>query len=159
MVDMQKMNYLPTIVGFYSYNEKIITTDFDMNPKNLAGLNLSWPVFSSGMKNSKVQEAKIELEKAKTYKSLVLDQLLLQEKQSRYNLKNSIDNYTLQKENTELANSVYLNYERKFNQGIISSLDLTKANENYLNAQSNYLSALFEVLRSKLALDKLLNNI
>jgi len=159
MIDLEKAAYLPTLVGFYSYNEKILTTDFDMNPKHLAGLSMSWPIFSSGLRNSKLQKAKIELEKTRVNKNMVVDQLLLQEKQYRYNLNNAIDNYFLQKENMELAKNVYSNMERKYNQGILSSLDLTQANDNYLSAQTNYLSSVFEVLQSKLALNKLLNNI
>ena len=159
MVNMEKAGYLPTIAGFYIHNEKILTTDFDMNPKNLAGLNMSWPIFSSGLRNARLQEKKIELEKTKTTKELLLNQLLLEEKQNRYNLKNAIENYNLQKENMELANRVYQNIERKYNQGIVSSLDLTQASDNLLQAQDNYLSSVIEVLQSKLVLDKLLNNL
>ncbi len=159
MINFEKAAYLPTLVGFYSYNEKILTTDFDMNPKHLAGLSLSLPIFSSGLRNSKLNIAKIELEKTKINKDMVIDQLLLQEKQYRYNLNNSIDNYFLQKENMALAKNVYSSMERKYNQGILSSLDLTQANDNYLKAHNTYLSSVFEVLQSKLALNKLLNNI
>lgn len=158
MVDMQKMSYLPTVAAFYNHTEKIQTTDFDMNPPNLIGLNLSWPVFSSGSRNAKYQEAKIGLEKAKTYKEMVTDQLALQEKQARYDLKNATESYLLQKENLEIAKSVYDSYNRKYEQGIISSLDLTQANGNYLNAQNSYLSSIFEVCKAKLALDKIVNN-
>lgn len=159
MVDMEKAGYYPSIVGFYSYTEKILRTDFDMNPKNLIGLNLSWPIFSSGLRNSKLQKAKIELEKTRVNKNMVVDQLLLQEKQFRYNLNNAIDNYNLQKENMNLAKRVYANIERKYNQGIVSSLDLTQANDNYLIAENNYMSSMMEVLQSRLALNKLINNI
>ena len=58
-----------------------------------------------------------------------------------------------------LAKNVYSSMERKYNQGILSSLDLTQANDNYLKAHNTYLSSVFEVLQSKLALNKLLNNI
>ncbi|MBN2520754.1 MAG: TolC family protein [Bacteroidales bacterium] len=159
MVNMQRVNYLPTIAGFYSYNEKIITTDFDMNPKNLAGISLSWPVFTSGLRNAKIQEAKINLEQIKTSKDMVNTQLILQENQYRSNLKSAVDNYEVQKENMDLAKRVYENYERKYNQGIISSLELTTVNNNYLIAQNNYISSILFVLQSKLALDKLLNNL
>ncbi|MFC2096716.1 TolC family protein [Bacteroidota bacterium] len=159
MVDMERASYFPSLVGFYSYTEKILRTDFDMNPKNLIGLNLSVPVFSSGLRNSKLQKAKIQLEKTRESKSMVVDQILLQEKQFRYNLKNAIDNYILQKENMNLAKKVYANIGHKYDQGIVSSLDLTQANDNYLNAQNNYMSSMMDVLQSKLALKKLLNKI
>ena len=51
-VDMQYWAYTPTVAGFYSYTEKFITTGFDMTPNHLAGINVSVPIFSSGMRNS-----------------------------------------------------------------------------------------------------------
>ena len=40
-----------------------------------------------------------------------------------------------------------------------TSMDLTQANGNYLDAESNYISALMEVMNVKLQLDKLMNNL
>jgi outer membrane protein TolC len=57
-VDMQYWAYTPTIAGFYSYTEKFITTGFDMTPNHLAGVSVSVPIFSSGMRNSQVSQAK-----------------------------------------------------------------------------------------------------
>ena len=39
-----------------------------------------------------------------------------------------------------------------------SSLDLTQAKQSYLQAENNYVSALMNLLQTKVALDKLLNN-
>ena len=61
-VDMQKWAYAPTLVGFYSYREKILTTSFDLSPKNAAGLTLSVPIFSGGSKKAQVSKAKIKLD-------------------------------------------------------------------------------------------------
>ena len=83
----------------------------------------------------------------------------LQEKQYRYNLQSSLENYNTQSENVEVAQSVYDSYRRKFEQGMATSLELTQANSNYLNAESNYLSAIMEVMNAKLQLDKLMNTL
>ncbi len=159
MLVMEKANYLPTIAGFYSYNEKIITTDFDMNPKNIAGVNLSWTLFTSNMRNVKRQQAEIDLDIIRNNKELLINRLQLEEKQYRYNLRNTLDNYELQKENLQLAENVYENIERKYNQGVISSLDLTQASNNYLETQNTYLTSIMEVMQSKLALDKLMSKL
>ena len=65
----------------------------------------------------------------------------------------------MQKDNLQLAENVYQNIERKYNQGMVSSMDLTQANSNYLEAQNTYLNSVMEVLQSKLALDKLMSNL
>ncbi len=90
---------------------------------------------------------------------MVTDQLLLQEKQLRYNLVNANLQYLSQKENVEVSKRVYASTENKYKQGIASSLELTQANTLYLQAENNYLSALLNLLQTKVAFNKLLNNI
>ncbi len=159
LVDLEQWNYAPTLAGFYNYNAKIKTTNFDMNPNHLAGLSLSVPIFSSGMRKARVDQARIDYDMARLNRSILEDQLTLQEKQLKYNLQSSLENFFTQKENVEVARNVYDSYRRKFEQGMASSLDLTQANGNYLDAESNYLSAIMEVMNAKLKLDKLMNTL
>ncbi|MGC9356214.1 MAG: TolC family protein, partial [Mariniphaga sp.] len=128
-------------------------------PNSMLGFQVSIPIFASGQRYSRIKRAQIDLEKAQTNKNLVEDQLRLQEKQLRFNLINARDQYDTQKENVEVAYRVYESIENKYRQGVASSLDLTQAHNNYLQAENNYVSALMDLLQTKLALDKLLNNI
>jgi len=59
----------------------------------------------------------------------------------------------------DVAQRVYDSYRRKFEQGMATSLELTQANDNYLNAENNYLTAIMEVMNAKLQLDKLMNTL
>jgi len=159
MMQLEKWNYAPVIVGFYSYNEKLLTTDFDMNPRHIAGVSMKIPIFSSGMRNAKVQQKKIEFEKARNTRLMVEDQLLMQEKQYRYDLLNAYEQYELQKRSIEVAQRVYDKTELKYTHGVASSLELTQASDNLLKAQNNYVSAIMNLLQAKLNFDKLLNNL
>ena len=89
---------------------------------------------------------------------MVSEQLKIQEKQLRYNLVNANIQYNSQKDNVEVSKRVYASMENKYKQGMASSLDLTQANSLYLQAENNYVSALMNLLQTKLELDKLLNN-
>lgn len=159
MLEMEKWTYAPTIVGVYSHNEKLLTTDFDMNPKNLVSINMSIPIFSSGMRNAKVEQKKLELYQMQNTKEIVSDQLIMQEKQLRFNLTSAMEQYESQKVNIELAQKIYDNTERKFTHGVASSFDLTQANSNLLQAQNGYITSAMELLQAKLKLDKLMNKI
>jgi outer membrane protein TolC len=159
MLGLEQWNYAPTITGFYNYNAKILTTDFDMNPNHMVGLSMGVPIFSSGMRKARVDQAKIDYNIAQINRDIMEDQLLLQEKQYKYNLQSSLDNYFTQQENVEVAQRVYDSFRRKFEQGMATSLDLTIANDNYLNAENNYLTAIMDVMNAKLQLDKLMNNL
>lgn len=159
MVNMERWAYAPNIAGVYSYNEKILTTEFDMNPRHLLSFRVSLPIFSSGMRNARVEQKRIELYQAQNTKEILRDNLLMQERQLRYNLLSAWEQYQSQKENAALAKRIYEHTEKKFRHGVASSLDLTQANANYLQAESNYITASFELLQAKLSFDRLLNRI
>jgi len=162
MLKTQKASILPSLSGFYSYGTNGMgdnISDLRWFPNSVAGLQLSIPIFASGQRYSKIKKAQINLDKARTTKEMVTDQLLLQEKQLRYNLVNANQQYISQKDNVEVSKRVYSSMENKYRQGMASSLDLTQANQLYLQAENNYVTALLNLLQTKVALDKLLNNI
>lgn len=152
-VALQKWSYSPKLAGFYSYTEKLKTTGLDMSPNHVAGFNLSVPIFSSGMRQSQLNQKKIELDIAQRNKSMVEDQLFLQERNLKFNLNTAIENFETQKVNVKVAKDMYKSYENKYKQGIISSLDLTQAHNNYLNAENDYTAATLELLQAQLKLD------
>jgi outer membrane protein len=159
---MQKSTVLPSLAGFYTYNKAGMgdkLNDLSWFPNSIVGLQLSVPIAATGSRYSKIKQAQVNLEKARTGREMVTEQLMLQEKQLRYNLVNAREQYNLQKENIDVSKRVYASMENKYKQGMASSLDLTQANSLYLQAENNYISALLNLLQTKLALDKLLNNI
>jgi len=157
LLDIQNMSYAPSINGYYRYTEKFITTAFDMNPKNLAGFNMAIPIFSSGMRRAQVAKAKINLNMAKRNQDLVKDQLELQKNQLLFNYQNALENFNSQKDNVTIAGRVLKSIQNKYQQGLVSSLDLTQANTNYLNAENNYISSVLTLLQAQTSLDKLYN--
>jgi outer membrane protein TolC len=159
MWDLEKWNYGPTLAGFYNYNFKLRTTGFDMTPNHLAGFSVNMPLFSSGMRSAKTAQARIEYEISERNAEILGDQLELQNSQLKYNLQSSLDNYYTQKENVEVAERVLESYRMKYRQGMASSLDVTQANSNYLEAESSYLTSVFEVMNARIQLEKLMNNL
>ena len=158
----QRALSLPTLSGVYSNSEtgqgeKISSMYWSYS--SLLGLQLSVPIFASGQRNAKINKAKINFDKARITKDMVTEQLMLQEKQLRYNLANANSQYKSQKDNVEVSKRVYTSMENKYKQGMASSLDLTQANSIYLTAENNYITSLMNLLQTKIALDKLLNNL
>ena len=158
-VQLEYASSLPTIALFYNYTYKIKASTFDMTPQNVVGMQASIPVFASGQRNSKIQQAKIRRETAQNSRDLVSDQLLMQEKQLRFNLKNAMETLVLQQETFEVSQRVLESITRKYNQGMASSLEVITANTNLLQAQSNYISAIMNVISAKTDLEKLLNTL
>ncbi len=155
MVKMQKMAYVPTLSGYYAYNQKFLTTGFDMTPNHIAGLSLSIPIFSSGARKYALAQSKIELEKAKINTSMVSDQLKMQEEQMKFDLKSALENYESQKKNVAVARRSFDNINKKYEQGMVSSLDLTQSNSNYRQAESNFIQASLSLMQAQIKLEKL----
>lgn len=132
MVDMNKANALPTLVAFYRYTHKLLKPDFDMSPPNMIGLQLNIPIFSSGQRYSQTQQAKVDLKTVENNKALVEDQLRITERQMRFNFQNALETFENQQKNIEVSRRVYLNLKLKYGQGMLSSLDLINADNNYL---------------------------
>ena len=158
-IDMAKASYLPSLVAVYSYTEKIKKPNFDMSPKHVLGVTLSMPIFAGGLRKSKLSQAKIDFDISKNTKDLLTDQLTLQEKQLRYNYKNLLEQYFSQKDNVEIAKEVLDQMNLKFKQGIVSSLDLTSANNDYLTAETDLTGTILKLLNAELALRKLNNKL
>ena len=159
MLGLEKWSYAPTISGNYNFNYKILKPELDMSPKHTAGLTMNIPIFSGLQRDSKVKQAKITLEQSYIQKSLLQDQLNVQDEQLKFNLKNAMENYNLQKENIDVATRVLKNYQRKYELGAVSSLDLTQANNNYLQAETNYTEAILSLLQAQVSLEKLYNQL
>lgn len=157
-----KAAVLPSLAASIYYNQNGMgdeLNDMDFYPNSVLGFQLQVPILASGLRSTRIKRAKIDLDKAENTRAMVSDQLLLQEKQLRYNLISSNEQYRSQKENADVAARILQSFENKYNQGMASSLELTQANSNYLTAQNNYLTALLNLLQTKVAYDKLMNKL
>lgn len=159
MVGLKKWAYSPTISANYGFSYKILKPTIDFSPKHSASITMQIPVFSGLQRKAQLDQEKITLEQTTLNKSLLEDQLHLQEEQYKFNLTNALEDYTLQKENIEVARKVLQNYQNKYNAGAVSSLDLTQANNNYLTAENNFTSACLTLLQAQTQLEKLYNEL
>ncbi len=158
-IDMTKANYLPSLVAFYSYTEKIKKPKFDMSPKHVLGLTLNVPIFAGGLRKSQLSQAKIDFDISENTKDLLTDQLTIQEKQLRYNYKNLLEQYFSQKDNVDISKEVLDRMNLKFQQGTVSSLDLTSSNNDYITAETELTGTILQLLNAELALKKLNNKL
>ena len=111
------------------------------------------------MRRAKLNQAKINMLSFKNNMELLEEQLLINEKQLKYNLKIALEQYENQKKNAEVSQRVYENMKLKYHQGIVSSLDLTTANSNYITAEANYIKALMNLLEADVSLKKLYSSL
>lgn len=155
----EKTKYLPTISAFYNYQDKTNKAAFDFTINHIIGVNLDMPIFSSFQRNAVVQQAKIEYQKTVNNKTLLEQNLNTQQQQLRFNYLNALEKYKVTNENVVLSKNVFDNTTKKYKQGMVSSMVLTQANNTYLQAESDNTNALFELVQTKIELEKILNEL
>lgn len=121
------------------------------------GFNLKVPIFSSWNRVSKLKQLKIEVQKDENTKGMIEDGLQLSYVSSKIQVTNNYSKLKTAKENYDLAAEIRRVNTIKYKEGLISSLNLTQAESQYFDAQQKYFQTLYELLVSKIALDKSMN--
>ena len=100
---LARSGYLPTLAGFYNHTEKLNPPAFDFAPKDLVGINLSFPIFSSGEKAAGVAQKRFSVEKAQNTRKYVSSNLVMQASQFQNDLKLKLERYQNQKKSKDLS--------------------------------------------------------
>jgi outer membrane protein TolC len=155
----EQTTFLPTIAGFYQYQDKTNKAMFDFTIKHIIGIGAEIPIFTSGSRMVKVSQARIELEKARNMKEQEIERIQMQADQATYDYRSSLEKYFNEKENFDLSEKVYNKTTVKFKEGLVSSLDLSLINTQFLQAQMSYAMAMQELLSAKVKLDLAYNQL
>jgi outer membrane protein len=156
-LDLARASFLPTVSGFYNHTEKLKAPALDFSPKDLAGVNLSLPIFSSGQRSSVVSQKRMAFEKAKNTRQYVSSNLAMQSTQYQNDLKLKLEKYQNQKKSKELSDDIYQRTLEKYKQGMASSMDLMTSQNQYLTNLTNYYQSIYDLQGSRSKLEKLFN--
>lgn len=151
--------FLPSISAFVSFQRLHKEPQINFTPTALLGAKLTLPIFSSGMRISKVQQAKLELSKSVNTYNQTRQSIEMDYADAKANLSVAWAKYEAQSKNKELAAQVLEEYRVKYKNGTASQLDVIQANDKYLQAVGNYLAAIVELINAKVRLDKVTGNI
>jgi len=151
-------NSLPSIAAFYDHQEKWKAPTFDFAPKNVYGINLSLPIFSSGQRSAAVAQKRMAFEKATNNKLYIGNTLLMQASQCQNDLRTKLENFRIQKKSKELSDNIYQRTLEKYKQGISSSMELMTIQNQYLNNLTNYYQGIYDVVGARTKLEKIFNN-
>ncbi len=154
----EKSTYLPNLAAVYRHNEMMNEPAFNFNPKDVVQIAMNVPIISSGERNSRVQQRKLELQKVTNTKDNVANGLQLQYLNTRNELTTAYEKYLNDKRNIELTKRILDKSLIKFKEGLASSRDVTEFLNQYLTAQSNMYTSMLTLISAKYKLDKLNNN-
>ncbi|MCF8234684.1 MAG: TolC family protein [Bacteroidales bacterium] len=162
-VSRARAAYLPSINAFFSAQTNAMRSDYNFfdkdepwYPTTVWGFEMNIPIFSSGNRAAKLQQAKLQLKKINEIGNKLKSGLTIQVSTARNDFRNAYLIYKNKVDNLQLAETIYKKTEAKFREGMSSSIDLLQMNNQFLNAESEYINAILTLLDNKLTLEKLL---
>jgi outer membrane protein TolC len=156
ILKLHESEFLPDLSAFYQGEKLFNPNAIAFSAPSTIGVTLNIPIFSSGARMSRVAQAKLDLIKSENTRDQNADAIRIDFYSSKAALQNALDNYHTQSSNIVLSKKIYDRALIKYTNGVISSIDLTTIQNQYLTAQSNYYNAIQTLVASKNKLEKML---
>ncbi len=158
-----KSQYLPTIdaTGFIQRTGAGNTLQNVYDPANwfsssLIGLRMEIPIFDGLSKSARIQKNRLQLNQLQNQKIFLDDNIALEIYEARTSLRNDLNILEVQRENMALAQEVFDMAKIKYNEGVGSNFEVVEADASLIEAEINFLAALYDGLIAKVDLEKAL---
>lgn len=150
-----KMQYLPSVNLTATYQKNQYVYSFEpfqsgtWYPSSFFNLNISIPIFDGFNKAANIREAKLKLQQTLNDQDSLKNRIDndVEDAQLRFNAALATLDY--QKKNMDLAEKVYEQTRKKYEQGLGSNQEITTAFADQKTAQANYFNALYSAVVAK----------
>lgn len=155
-----KSGYLPTVsasLGYGHNNGRNSIGDLFGSKwfnSSVLSLNVNIPIFDGFSKRYQIDQKKIALDKVKNGQTLLKQSIDLQASQADITIKNAYATLETQKRNQDLAAEIVRVSKIKYKEGVGSNIEVINAESSFKEAQTNYFSALYDLLIAKVDLSK-----
>jgi outer membrane protein TolC len=123
---------------------------------SLVGVSMSVPIFDGFSKAARIQKNRVQLTQLENQRSFLKESFKSELYAAKANLRNDLNILEVQEANLQLATEVYQIARIKYKEGIGSNLEVVNADAALIEAEINYLGALYDGLISKINLEKAL---
>lgn len=163
-VKYNKWSYLPSVSAYGAYNFNFQDNNFgklyNQNfPTSYGGLTLTVPILQGGKRKFNIQQQELKLKRIDWDFIALQHSINAQYAQSLALYKSNMANYQALRENVSLAKEVYDVIQLQYSAGIKTYLEVVSAETDLRTAQINYYNALYELLASKIDVEKSLGQI
>ena len=163
-VKYNRWSYIPTLSAFGYYNliyqndefSKLVNRSF---PNSYVGLGFAWPLFQGGKRMWNIRQANLQLKRNEVEMTDLKNNINSQYSQALATYKSNLSDFYAQKENLELASDVYNTLTLQYKSGIKTYLDVIIAETELRATQLNYYNSLYQVLSSKIDVEKALGTL
>ncbi len=161
MLRLEKAAFLPRLNSFYSYTKtaygnkaNLFQSDVSWFPSSLIGFQITMPIFSSGNKVVKVQQAKLEWMKAQNQRRLAESTLKKDYLTAVAEMETALEKYKNDGESLSLSEKILDKSKIKFQNGLISSTELAQLETQYIQTYGAYVGSTMQLLQAHQKLKK-----
>lgn len=112
-------------------------------------LNVAVPIFNGFYTKSKIQQAKLELQKTQNQIEGLKLSIDNEVAVAKNNFNSAVATMDFQRKNMELAEKVYQQTKKKYEMGTGSQTEINTAQTDLKSAQTNYITALYDAIVAK----------
>ncbi len=154
-----RSQYLPTLSAFYNYvyeyENNVFSSLFNQAyPNSYIGGSLSIPLFTGLRRKESIQRARLEGQKIDWAEAGLKSSIYSEYTNAMANYKSNLYNLNILRDNVEMAKDVYGVVSLQYKQGVVAYLNVITAESNLISSEISYTNALFQVLLSKVDLEK-----
>lgn len=158
-VQYNRWSYLPSLSANGAYNLNYLNNNFSKLysqsfPNSYAGLTLSFPIFQGGKRKYNIEQSEWQLKRTDLDILNFRNQVNSEFSSAMSSYKASLSFFLAMKNNVKLAQEVFDVIRLQYRSGVKAYLDLIMAETDLRTAQINYFDALFQVISSKIDVEK-----
>jgi len=163
-VSYYKWGFLPSLSAqgnytWYYLSNSLSTLYNSSIPNAYAGLSLNIPIFTGTKRLQNLSKARLQVDRTDLDIENTENTINTEYIQALAAYKSNYTNWRLLKENVGLAKDVYKVVSLQYREGIKVYLDVIVAQSDLRTAELNYYNALFQLLSSKIDLEKALGTL
>ncbi len=150
---------LPTVSAFFNYVPEFENNSFAQLPDNVypysnIGLTATVPIFTGFARTQSLHRSELQERELLWGVSSLKANIYTQYTTALANYKSNLYNLQMLEKNVALAKRVYFVVNLQYKQGIVAYLNVITAESNLITAETGRINALYQVLSSKIDLEK-----
>ena len=154
-------SFLPTFSAFYENNPAYANDQFSAlynknNPTSLFGLKLTLPLFQGMNRIENLNKAKLQYHRLELGIDYLKSMINTEYTQALSGYTSNLNELKIAKNNISLARNIFNTVKLQYTKGIKAYLEVIVSETDLRTAELNYLNILFQVLSSKVDLEKAL---
>ncbi len=163
-VNYYRSQFLPSLSALYSYNYQFETNPYgnflnQAYPYSYIGGTLSIPLFTGFRRSESIQKAKLQLQQLDLEEYNLKSGLYIQYSNALATYKSNLYDLSVLRENVTMAKDVYSVVSFQYKQGVVPYLNVITAESDLVSSEISYINSLFQLLLSKVDLEKALGSI